>query len=265
MKFHWMERGGNTSIDYLKNISNIVNEAGYESILLVYHSKIDDNWIKAARALDLNHKFKYMPAVRTYAISPEYCAMICKAFYNIAPDRLMLNIVSGDLHKDETSVQDLIWLNSELDTPEKRLDYTDKWMSKFIELYDNTVSRIVMGGHSTRTRLMAEKYNATHLSMLNVYKESYIQPSFVKNSKQMLSLSIIINDDDKDIENLLSTNKGSDQWTLFGNKDSIKEQIKSLEPFGVTDILISSHPDDKNAAYIHYLVKEMIEEQNEKT
>ena len=65
-----MERGGDTSIDHLKTISNIVDEFGYESILLVYHSKIDDNWIKAARVLDKSHKFKYMPAIRTYAISP---------------------------------------------------------------------------------------------------------------------------------------------------------------------------------------------------
>ena len=78
-----MERGGDTSLDGLKTISSIVDEFGYESILLVYHSKIEDNWIKAARVLDTNHKFKYMPAIRTYAISPEYCAMISKAFYNI--------------------------------------------------------------------------------------------------------------------------------------------------------------------------------------
>lgn len=257
-----MERGRDGSIQHLKTVSGIVDEFGYESILLVYHSKIDDNWIKAARALDINHKFKYMPAIRTYAISPEYCAMISKAFHTIAPNRLMLNIVSGDIHKEETSIDDLIMLGDILNTPEKRLDYTDAWLSKFLELADGTVSEIVMGGHSNRTKMMAEKYNATHLAMLNMHKQTLNDPSFIKNKKQMISVSIIINDSEEEIRKMLDSSLGSDQWTIYGNKDSIKEQIKQMQQLGATDLLISSHPEDNNVSSIHYLIKEMIGEQN---
>lgn len=262
MKFHWMERGSDGSIDHLKSLSNIVDKFGYESILLVYHSKIEDNWIKAARVLDTNHKFKYMPAIRTYAISPEYCAMISKAFYNISPNRLMLNIVSGDLHEEETSVEDIIWFGKDLDTPEKRLKYTDDWILKFNRLAGNTVSEIVMGGHSNETRLMAEKYDATHLAMLNMHKQSYQDPSVIKNTKQMLSFSIIINDSESDIKGMLSKSLGSERWTIYGNKDSVKEQIRQLKDFGATDLLISPHPEDKDVLSIHHLIKEMIKEQN---
>jgi alkanesulfonate monooxygenase SsuD/methylene tetrahydromethanopterin reductase-like flavin-dependent oxidoreductase (luciferase family) len=257
-----MERGGDTSISYLKTISGIVDEFGYESILLVYHSKIDDNWIKAARALDVNHKFKYMPAIRTYAISPEYCAMICKAFYSISPNRLMLNIVSGDLHKDETSVEDLIWVSDQLNTPEKRLKYTDDWLAKFIELSGDTVSEIVMGGHSNETKLMADKYNATHLAMINMHKNSYNDTNFIKNKKQMLSFRIIINESESEIKEMIQKNPGSDQWTICGSKDIVKKQINDLKDLGATDLLISTHPEDNNVSSIHYLIKEMIGEQN---
>jgi alkanesulfonate monooxygenase SsuD/methylene tetrahydromethanopterin reductase-like flavin-dependent oxidoreductase (luciferase family) len=257
-----MERGGDTSISHLKNTSNVVDEFGYESILLVYHSKIEDNWIKAARVLDTNHKFKYMPAIRTYAISPEYCAMISKAFYSISPNRLMLNIVSGDLHKDETSINDLIWSNKDLDTPEKRLKYTDEWIEKFIQLSGNTISEIVMGGHSNETKLMADKYNATHLAMLNMHKQTYNNPNFIKNKKQMLSFSILINDSESEVKEMLSRSHGSDQWTIYGTKDSVKQQIRDLKDLGATDLLISPHPEDSNVSSIHYLIKEMIGEQN---
>lgn len=262
MKFHWMERGKDTSPHHLKTISAIVDEFGYESMLLVYHSKINDNWIKAARVLDTNHKFKYMPAIRTYAITPEYCAMMARAFYDISPNRLMLNIVSGDIHQEETSINDLIWDNNKLNTPEKRLEYTDEWMNKFIDMSNGSVSEIVMGGHSNKTKIMAEKYGATHLAMLNMHKQTYSNPDFIKNSKQMLSLSIIINESQQEIERLLQSNKGSDQWTIFGNKESVKQQIKDLKELGATDVLISSHPEDKNSTSIHYLIKEMIGEQN---
>lgn len=257
-----MERGRDGSISYLKEISKTVNDAGYESMLLVYHSKIDDNWIKAARALDLNHKFKYMPAIRTYAISPEYCAMMSRAFHSIAPNRLMMNVVSGDLHKEETSVEDLIWINEKLDSPEKRLKYTDEWMEKFLSLSNNTVSEIVMAGHSNETKAMADKYNGTHLSMLNMHKQAYLKPDFFKNKKQMLSLSIIINESEADIKDMLSLSPGSENWTIFGNKEEVKSQVLGLKDLGATDILISTHPEDKNMPSIHSLVKEMIGEQN---
>lgn len=262
MKFHWMERGRDGSIQHLKTISGIVDEFGYESILLVYHSKIDDNWIKAARALDLNHKFKYMPAIRTYSISPEYCAMMSRAFHTIAPNRLMLNIVSGDIHSEETSVEDILLIKEHIDTPEKRLSYTDDWISKFLELANGTVSEIVMGGHSNKTKIMADKYNATHLSMLNMHKQSFNDPSFIKNKKQMVSISILINDSPEEIDQILNASPGSEQWTIYGDKDSVKKQIMDLKDLGVTDLLISSHLEDSKSSSIHYLIKEMIGEQN---
>jgi len=257
-----MERGNNSSVEYLKSISNILDEFKYESVLLVYHSKISDNWIKAARVLDINHKFKYMPAIRTYAISPEYCAMMCKAFKDISPNRLMLNIVSGDIHSEESSLEDLVSSIGDLETPEKRLVYTDKWMSKFVELAGDSLPVIVMAGHSNETKKMAEKYNATHLSALNMYKQSLNNPDFIVNKKQMVSISIIINDSEEEISGMLDSNPGSGQWTMYGNKDKIKSEILKLKNMGVTDLLISYHPSDNNVSSIHYLVKEMVDDQN---
>ena len=262
MRFHWMERGGDTSVNHLKNVSNIVDEFGYSSVLLVYHSKIDDNLIKAVRVLDLNHTFKYMPAIRTYAISPEYCAMICKAFQDIAPNRLMLNIVSGDLHKDETSVEDMIWIGKDLDSPEKRLKYTKEWIAKFIDLVGDSLPEIVMGGHSNETKMMAEEYNATHLATLNMHKQSYNNPKFIKNTKQMLSIGVIINDSKEEVESMLSRSLGSSQWTIYGTKEEVKEKIIDLKKIGATDILIGPHPEDNNVSSIHYMIREMIGEIN---
>jgi alkanesulfonate monooxygenase SsuD/methylene tetrahydromethanopterin reductase-like flavin-dependent oxidoreductase (luciferase family) len=78
----------------------------------------------------------------------------------------------------------------------------------------------------------------------------------------MLSFSIIINDSESGIKNMLSRSLGSERWTIYGNKDSVKEQIKNLKDLGATDLLISPHPEDSNVSSIHYLIKEMIGEQN---
>jgi hypothetical protein len=175
---------------------------------------------------------------------------------------LMLNIVSGDLHASETSVRDSVFIKDLIDTPEKRLKYTDEWIKKFLDLAGNTVSGIVMGGHSNETKLMVEKYNGTHLSMLNMHKNAYTNSNFLKNKKQMVSFSVIINDSEEEVKRMTDASMGSNQWTLSGNKDSVKKQILDLKNIGVTDLMMHANPEDKNASLIHYLMKEIMEEQN---
>ena len=61
---------------------------------------------------------------------------------------------------------------------------------------------------------------------------------------------------------MLSRSLGSERWTIYGNKNGVKEQIKQLKDLGATDLLISPHPEDRDVSSIHYLIKEMIGEQN---
>ena len=76
IRLHWMSRVEDMSIDGLSKLSDKLDDIGYYSLLLVYHSLIADNWMKAARILNKNHKLKYMIALRTYAVSPEYLSLI---------------------------------------------------------------------------------------------------------------------------------------------------------------------------------------------
>ena len=108
----------------LKNIISYLDNFGYYSMLVVYHSRINDNWIKAARVVSKNQKIKFMIAMRTYAISPEYFSMMYNAFEEIVPNKLIFNIVSGDLHADENSINDVLLINHEINTVEKRVAYT---------------------------------------------------------------------------------------------------------------------------------------------
>jgi alkanesulfonate monooxygenase SsuD/methylene tetrahydromethanopterin reductase-like flavin-dependent oxidoreductase (luciferase family) len=259
-----MDRGDSSQIDLLEELSNTLDSAGYHSLLMVYHAKMKDNWIKAARVLNKNHKLKYMPAIRTYAITPEYAAMISKAFEEIAPNRLMLNIVSGDIHPDEDSINNLIWFKDSLDTPEKRLKYTDEWIAKFLELSQNSVSEIVMGGHSLETKLMANKYNAIHLSMVDAYLNIYKNKDFIKNNKQMLSLSILVRENQNDAEDFVNKflKNNEKQWTLYGDKQSVKTKIKEIFDSGATDIIIAKNINDTQSDLIHDIIKEIMEEQN---
>lgn len=259
MKFHWMYRGNDTSIDGLKRVSTVVDYVGYESILMVYHSNIPDFLIKSAHVLNIDHKFKYMPAIRTYAISPEYFYMIYRAFEDISPDRVMFNILSGDIHQDENCVENMVFINDKMVSDADRLIYTEEWVNKFLSLSKNKKRpNIVMSGHSDKTKQIAKDNGFTHLSMLDMF----LKNNNIINKNQMVALSIYVADSKEESDLFLSSlSDGPKKWTLVGTKDEIKSQIYSIADMGVTDFMISSSINDQNSYRIHDIIKEIIQEE----
>ena len=257
MKFHWMNRGDISSVHEIKELSKKLEASGYYSVLLTYHSKNKDFLIKSFAAASKDQKLKYMLAVRTYAITPEYMTMICRSYQEEFPDKLILNVVSGDIHSDETSMDDIVWFSKYLDTPEKRLDYTKDWMVKFKNLSKYYYPEIFMAGHSQETRKIANDFNATHISMLDMYKSYLNLPNRVINKKQMVSLSILIRDSKKEAEDFIQSNAMGNGlgWTLYGTQDEVIGQIKDLSSLGVTDIIIAKINNDEKEGLIHETIR----------
>ena len=107
MRFHWMDRGGLNNPQDIKIMSEQLDKYNYYSMLLTYHSKNSDLLIKSLLAADKNINLKFMLAIRTYAISPEYLSMICNSYNQSFPSKLILNITSGDIHSEENSINDI--------------------------------------------------------------------------------------------------------------------------------------------------------------
>lgn len=258
MKYHWMDRGSSSSLEEFKKISKEANEVGYYSLLLTYSSFQPDLLLKSAMIADNNIKTKFMLAIRTYAISPEYMSMICASYNEIFPNKLILNIVSGDIHDGETSIEDIPLFSNFLNTPDKRLDYTYEWVEKFLKISKKWYTpEIIMSGHSDKTKIMAKNFKATHLSMLNMYIDEIENKNRIINEKQMISLSILIRNTKKEAEEFLSHNGGDrvKQWTIYGNDDDILQEIENLKKIGVSDIIISKNEKDKEYQKIHKLIK----------
>jgi alkanesulfonate monooxygenase SsuD/methylene tetrahydromethanopterin reductase-like flavin-dependent oxidoreductase (luciferase family) len=253
-----MHRNDENSIEYLRSLSCKLDSSLYNSVLFVYHSKEDDFLTKAVHIMSETQKIKYMIAIRTYAISPEYLSMICRSINNIIPNKIMLNIVSGDLHEEETSIEDLVDISNLVDSQDKRIEYTDRWMSKFTHM--NPGIDIVMGGHSSKTLDLANKYNAIPLSMVDKYLASKDQSS----GNQMVAIGVIITETEEEAEDFHQKylNIYEIPKYIYGTKENFKSKIKYLEKNGVTDVLLHGHPMDNNANRIHDTIREMMEEEN---
>ncbi len=168
MKVHWMSNTSDNTVEGIRKFSKELDEIGYYSVLLTYDSKDPDRWIKAAHVLDTEQKIKYMPAIRTYSMSPEYCVMMSRAFNEIQKNRLMLNIIPGNLTPGENSINNTIYLSEKINSREKILEYTDEWVKKFTELYTyRDRPELGVSGHSKKSVEIAKKYADYHLTAYN--------------------------------------------------------------------------------------------------
>jgi alkanesulfonate monooxygenase SsuD/methylene tetrahydromethanopterin reductase-like flavin-dependent oxidoreductase (luciferase family) len=261
-----MNRGSANTPKKIADLATELDKYGYYSVLLTYHSLQSDVLLKSFLASDTSINLKFMVAIRTYAISPEYMSMVCAAYNESFPNKLILNVVSGDLHEEENSVEDIPMFSEYLNTPEKRLKYTNEWMLKFLKISKKWYTpEIIMGGHSETTRNMCNNFNATHLSALNMYTSYLEKENRIVNDKQMVAISILIRDSKEEAENFIENNGGerAKQWTIYGDYQTVRNTICYLKTIGVTDIIISKSEGDKEEYRVHHLIKEMIDEEND--
>ena len=256
IRLHAMPVYDMDDISSVKKLSNIAHESNYHSILFVYHSLSGDYWIRCANAINLNHKFKYFFAIRTYAISPEYFVMMYRSFNEIQKNRIMFNIVSGDIHPSESSIENIIIEKQKLDTVEKRVQYTHKWIKKvFSILEQNEVPEIVMSGVSEQTLDIAATYADYSLCMLDNYV--YDPKKFERNKNKMVCAALILRDTYEEAEQAADQIEYAHQkfWTIHGTEEQVVEKINNLKKIGVTDLLIRTHRHDVDAYRVHELTK----------
>lgn len=258
MKYHWMIRHESNNPESLKKVFQEINSYGYYSCMLTYHSKKNDMFIKLARAVDPTINLKYIVAIRTYAISPEYLAMMINGFNEIAKDKLIFNIVSGDIHKDEDSLKNMVdsrYLSSSQD----RVLYTGKWLEKFtnIDTIKNNLPEMFMSGTSEKTFSYCKKFNGGTLTMVDYYLENV--DFFSKFNKKCVSIQICIRDTDEEAEKIkYSTYFGNQlKWCYYYSEETLFKKIKELKNLGVTDLMITGLQDDPELHRVHQFVKKM--------
>lgn len=258
MKFHWMFSWQDLSINALKEHSKILDYYGYESVLLVYDPKNPDYFIRVANIIDKNQKLKYMFAIRTYAIAPEFLGMICESFNVIDSNRITLNICAGDKpqmerEKDIDGLVDMDFLKNDV---YERIKYTRRWSEKFVNLKNmSKVPYLVFSGTSDYTLETAKMYGDSTLCMYDSFIDNPEKFKIGKNN--MIALTMIISDSKESAMKIFEShpNQYIKVWTLLGTEEDIKKKLIELKNMGITDILVTNAFESEDSNKIHNLVK----------
>lgn len=272
-----MWRGHPLSAVELRNLSNYLEDIGYESLLLTFHSESPDYLIKSAAALIPGKKLKYMIALRPYHMSPQYCAMITEGFNQIDSDRLIFNWIAGDSHNrlEEKPQMDVYGNTDTLDTIVKRTTF----LRKFVEDY-NSLSFLskkpgmVFSGYSEYTLETTRMFYGTSLSMIDDYRDNKDRFEGIKN--RMVAVSPIILNSQKEVDEykefLPTRSSRFLSMSIVGTMENVKNQLLDLELEGITDVMINTHrweflgqPHElskKNDILVNKLIKEILKGEN---
>ena len=269
--YHWMNRAdASLSISLMKRMFIHKEKFGYDSILLTSKGSNSDNWIKSAHIVDPSKKIKYMIAVRPYQQTAQIVNQMAAAFAEIAPHRLMLNVVSGEMGGTEIGIapEGSYEVDTDISTPLGRLEFIPEWMERLSKTYAMGRKPIILLG--TRNKdviLKAAKYADIGLVMLDDFLQD--PDLFLSNYKRvMVSAQIVLRETYKqahyELENSFSTHVRIKRWAIYGSKEDIKKKLLELEAMGVTDILLSNGTDvvSQSDGPVDELVWEIIQERN---
>jgi len=252
INFHWLARE-NYSIENLIDLSNDLDNAGYYSVLLTYHSNTPDSFIKIPHIINKNHKIKYMIAIRPHSISPEYLKMQCDGFKEIQNNRLIINFVAGNLLEDEsTPIPTVDRILEKMDIDSRR-DH----LNKFLEIFKGLPGdkpEIAISGSSEKILIAAEEYADALIVELFPYINKHI---YRKNiNKKIVTVNLCIRETQEEINEIFKnkTIRGID-LEYSGTKDKVIGKILKLHDIGIRDIMVSAGFGDSQKYRIHDLVK----------
>ncbi|MGC3988375.1 MAG: FMNH2-dependent alkanesulfonate monooxygenase, partial [Chthoniobacteraceae bacterium] len=84
-----------TSLAYLKQIAQAVDELGYYGALLPTGRSCDDAWVVASALIPVTSRMKFLVAIRPGLTSPTLAARMAASFDRLSGGRLLINVVTG--------------------------------------------------------------------------------------------------------------------------------------------------------------------------
>ena len=256
MKFHYMSLFEDNSREALIEIANNVNDVGYESLLLVYDSFLENAIVNVSNTINKDHTFKYIIAIRTYAVSPEFLINVYQSFEKIAPGRVTFNIIPGNIKFHETSLSDVVFIEDKINSSEKRDEYTLEWLKKYNRLsVRKNLPPLMVSGHTIDFQKACVDYGFTNIIQLGDFLDQK-DKTLIKNKNQIISAAIVIKGaNGGDTDNLIRMVEAHKSYTIYDDPENIKDTISNLESEGVSDMLIHSLSVGHKSSEIHKLIK----------
>lgn len=247
MNFHCMVKSG-LNTQELTTVFSTLDNVGYKSLLLTFSSDDSDYLIKASHAYQHGQVTDLMFAIRPYAMSARYLAMMLKSLNDITGKEAVLNIIAGtfdkeaDLFIENTSIHDRKVLAG---------DFVKRFRSHCLDF--NIMPKIYFSGSSEQTISNTQAHGDGIIVLLTDYIKN--KPIIDTIDKDKIVRVFIIIDNDyhaaKAKFDLLSKGREKDNC-IFGTEEMV---LQKLAETGCSNFLVSTIPYDYHNESLNELVR----------
>jgi hypothetical protein len=232
----------------------------YSGILLIYSNSLTDFFTQIARTMDVNKDFKYMVAVRPYAISPQYLFRINDSINNIDKDRLKINIVSGASDNNKLDSGGVLGEVNDDSSPTEKSNY----LIKYVDLLENPNKNIPDYYVSVRNKDMVDK-TLKHKSKLLISYEDYRDNIYnTENREVMIHIWVVLRESKGELERLRSEYSKKFPGPVVPNYLTHKEFeniLDELKNKKINEFLFYTFWDEKERKKINNFVKKYKEKE----
>lgn len=264
MKYYYFS--GDNHMDPISHSNiDLLESYGFSGALFTYGSYQDDYFTQVARHINQNKKIKYMIAIRPYTISPQYLTKISKSIETIAPNRLQINLISGQIQKEEKRLGGVLGPVNDLSSSIDRSNYMIQYLLELDKIQKNDP-----GLHkpdifvSTTNKYIFETSNNINNKMIVPYRE--FKKNFdIKNNmltifdgvldpiktKIMIFISPVIRETKEEIDKIEKKYPIPD--TEYFSYDSFINFIKTLESVGINHLMMYSNTQKEGINIINFI------------
>jgi hypothetical protein len=194
MEMYWFERDKRSDSDLVTR-ANKLESFGFNGVMYPYGPTMGDFFTKISRMMDVESDFKYIVAIRTYTISPQYLSMICSSINEISPNRISLNFLTGYVNNEEKKFGGTLGEVNDHSSSIERSKYMLDYTKEFIAVNNNGLYSPVDFFVSTTNKEVFDKCAKDDFPILIPYLR--YKEDWFKNVGQKIILMIapVINED----------------------------------------------------------------------
>jgi hypothetical protein len=227
------------------DIDKIYN-SGFDGNLFVYNSSNEEYFtLIAQNKHKLKKNFKYMVAIRPYAMSPQYLSMINKTITNSIGDILEINLITGWIKEEEKPYNSFVGEISDSSSSIDRSNYLIEYlevMSK-LEKRIGTKSKYIPNIYvSTTNQFVFDAASKLNYKMIIPYSR-YIKNMFnIKNERVSISLGPIIRPTIEELSEVSIKTEGEDVFTC--TPEELLEILQNIKNDNIESVLLFAYGDD---------------------
>ena len=246
-----------SNIDDVKELT----DHHYSGALFIYNTGLGDFFTKIAKTMNVGESFKYMVAIRPYAISPQYLCMINNSINNIDKNRLEINFVSGWAKEDEKESGGILGSVNDSSSKNNKSNY----LIEYVDILEKNDKEIPDYYISVADELMVNK-TVKHNSKLLINYAHYKNKAYdIENRNVMIYLWAFLRETQEELDILRKNNsEGQDKnYNLeYFTYQQFNDILIELTNIGIKKILLYAYWDKKEKKIIDNFVKKYKEKEN---